>query len=92
MWFPVGLRFCAKYCLPQAGCFNSYSFDSETKSEPCPCAFADTECEFGYEYNHMGADQDYHTSSLRHSPVTKAAECLGNLFLNWVAAYHALHI
>lgn len=34
-----------------ANCFNSYGFDSKPTSEPCPCKLADTECEFGFEYN-----------------------------------------
>ncbi len=53
----LGRNFTMKRRKPEAQCFNSYNFDQETKSETCPCTLSDTECEFGYEYNHIGAPE-----------------------------------
>lgn len=46
----LGRKYTMKRQKPDADCFNSYDFTAETKSEPCPCGEADTECEFGYEF------------------------------------------
>jgi hypothetical protein len=47
----LGQNYTMRRRKREASCFNSYDFDDNTESKPCPCSLVDTECEFGYEYN-----------------------------------------